>query len=105
MTPLSASNEPALNANSTKTRIAIVEDDGPTRSILVEVVRGAPGLELVSHYGDSEAAAESLVHDRPDVVLMDINMPNLNGVECVRQLKPQLPSTQFLMLTVYEDAD
>jgi len=86
-------------------RVAIVEDDGPTRRILVDVITSAPDLELVSHYGGGERAVESLVHDRPDVVLMDINMPHLNGVECVRRLKPSLPATQFLMLTVYEDPD
>ncbi len=86
-------------------RISIVEDDEPTRRILVDVIKSAAGLELVSHYTGSEAALESLQRDRPDVVLMDINMPELNGVECVRRLKPRLPQTQFLMLTVYEDAD
>jgi DNA-binding NarL/FixJ family response regulator len=93
------------SAPSAKTRVSIVEDDGPTRQILVDVIASAPDLELVSHYGGGEAAVDSLVNDRPDVVLMDINMPQLNGVECVRRLKPRLPATQFLMLTVYEDSD
>lgn len=88
-----------------KKRVSIVEDDGPTRRILVDVIASAPDLELVSHYGGGERAVEALATDRPDVVLMDINMPHLNGVECVRRLKPQLPATQFLMLTVYEDPD
>lgn len=51
------------------------------------------------------AAVAALRADAPNVVLMDINMPGLNGVECVQRLKPQMPQTQFLMLTVYEDAD
>jgi DNA-binding NarL/FixJ family response regulator len=97
--------EAPVPAVLTKRRVAIVEDDNPTRRILVEVVKSAAELELVSQYGESEVAAELLVKDAPDVVLMDINMPQLNGVECVRLLKPRLPSTQFLMLTVYEDAD
>ncbi|MEO6567980.1 MAG: response regulator transcription factor [Opitutaceae bacterium] len=86
-------------------RISIVDDDEPTRRILMEVIKGAPELELVSHYAGSISAIESLAADRPDVVLMDINMPQCNGVECVRRLKPTMPQTQFLMLTVYEDAD
>jgi DNA-binding NarL/FixJ family response regulator len=88
-----------------KTRVAIVEDDEPVRRILVEVISSAPTLELISHYGSTEVALEQLPNDRPDVVLMDINLPKINGVECVRRLRTRLPQTQFLMLTVYEDAD
>lgn len=98
-----------VNLDSTppgqRTRVSIVEDDEPTRRILVDVIESAPELELVTQYGSSRKAAESLVGDAPHVVLMDINMPEMNGVECVRRLKPQMPSTQFLMLTVYEDTD
>jgi DNA-binding NarL/FixJ family response regulator len=86
-------------------RISIVEDDEPTRRILADVIRSAPDLELLSHYGDTAQALESLPKDKPDVVLMDINLIGSTGVECVRTLKPLLPSTQFLMLTVYEDSD
>lgn len=88
-----------------KIRLAIVEDDEPIREILSEIVRGAAGLELVSVFVDAESAIERLPKDQPDVVLMDINLPKLSGVECVRRLRPQLARTQFLMLTVYEDAD
>ncbi|MGC4071904.1 MAG: response regulator transcription factor [Nibricoccus sp.] len=85
-----------------KTRVSIVDDDGPTRSILMEVISHVPSLEYVSDYGSSVQALSRLPKDRPDVVLMDINMPDPNGVECVRLLKPQMPDTQFLMLTVYQ---
>ncbi len=88
-----------------KTRVSIVEDDEPTRRILTEVVQQVRTLELISDYGVTAKALERLPADRPDVVLMDINMPAPNGVECVRQLKPQMPQTQFLMLTVYESTD
>jgi DNA-binding NarL/FixJ family response regulator len=86
-------------------RISIVEDDEPTRRILADVIRGTPDLELLSHYGDTTQALESLPKDKPDVVLMDINLIGATGVDCVRHLKPLLPATQFLMLTVYEDSD
>src|SRR5689334_25254854 len=86
-------------------RISIVEDDEPTRRILADVIRGAPDLTLLSDYGDPAQAIASLPRDKPDVVLMDINLLESTGVECVRQLKPQMPLTQFLMLTVYEDSD
>jgi DNA-binding NarL/FixJ family response regulator len=86
-------------------RVALVEDDEPTRRILMDVIAGAPRLALVSQHASTESALASLPAAQPDVVLMDINVPLLNGVECVRRLKPLLPQTQFLMLTVYEDAD
>jgi len=88
-----------------KTRICILEDDAATRRILVDVIKSAPALEIVHDYGSSEDALAELPGDKPDVVLMDINLPNVNGVECVRRLKPHMPATQFLMLTVYEDPD
>ena len=59
----------------------------------------------MSEHGSAESALAALPAAKPEVVLMDINLPGLNGIECVRQLKPLLPDTQFLMLTVYEDAD
>lgn len=86
-------------------RLSIVEDDEPTRRILGDIVRNTADMELVSLFVDAESALEALPHDQPDVVLMDINLPQLSGVECVRRLRPLLPQTQFLMLTVYEDAD
>jgi len=86
-------------------RLSIVEDDEPTRRILADVIRSSPDLELISHYGDTAQALESLPREKPDVVLMDINLIGSTGVECVRHLKPVLPATQFLMLTVYEDSD
>jgi DNA-binding NarL/FixJ family response regulator len=88
-----------------KTRVSIVEDDRPVREALAGIVAGAPELELVSQYDRSEAAVKGLPGDRPDVVLTDINLPDRTGVETVRQLKPQMPATQFLMLTVYEDSE
>ena len=71
-------------------RISIVEDDEPTRRILADVIRGAPDLALLSDYGDTAQALASLPRDKPDVVLMDINLIGSTGVELVRQLKPQM---------------
>lgn len=85
--------------------VSIVEDDGQARLILAEWVNRAAGFRCASHYGSGEEALERLPQDRPDVVLMDINLLAMNGVECVRQLKPRLPRTEFIMLTVYEDAE
>ena len=85
--------------------VSIVEDDAPAREILANWIRRADGFRFVSEHGSTESALETLPAQKPAVVLMDINLPGLNGIECVRRLKPLLPDTQFVMLTVYEDAD
>jgi DNA-binding NarL/FixJ family response regulator len=85
--------------------VSIIEDDAPAREILSNWIRHASGFRCVSQYGNAEAALVKLPADKPGVVLMDINLPGMSGIECVRQLKPQLPGTQFVMLTVYEDTD
>lgn len=86
-------------------RVSIVDDDEPISRILADLIRESKNLEFVSAYNDTGLALEKLPLERPDVVLMDINIPGLNGIECVRRLKPVLPGTQFLMLTVYADSD
>jgi DNA-binding NarL/FixJ family response regulator len=85
--------------------VSIVEDDGQARLILAEWIQKAAGFQCLSHYASAEEALEHLPRDAPNIVLMDINLPGMNGVEGVRQLKPLLPSTEFIMLTVYEDCD
>jgi DNA-binding NarL/FixJ family response regulator len=86
-------------------KVAIVEDDEGIRTSLATMVRRAPALRWAGDYADAEVALKEIPHRPPDVVLMDINLPGMNGVECVRQLKASLPAVQFLMLTVYEDSD
>ena len=85
--------------------VCIVEDDLPLRSIYAEWIDKAEGFKLVSQYENGQEACEAIPQDIPDVALMDINLPGMNGVECVRKLKPQLPKVQFVMITVYEDSD
>jgi DNA-binding NarL/FixJ family response regulator len=85
--------------------VSLVEDDAQARKILAGWLSRAPGFRLAGDWGDAEAALEELVEKKPDVVLMDINLPGISGVEAVQRLKPLIPSTQFVMLTVYEDAD
>src|SRR5258706_6865959 len=86
-------------------KVAIVEDDEGIRSSLGALIRRAPALRLAGDYPDAESAITEILRRPLDVVLMDINLPGVNGVECVRQLKSVLPAVQFLMLTVYEDGD
>lgn len=85
--------------------VSIVEDQDPLRATLARVLSRADGFECVSDYPSAEAALEGLPRDRPQVVLMDINLPGINGVECVRRLKAQLPEVLVIMLTVYEDTE
>ncbi|WP_040546602.1 response regulator [Pedosphaera parvula] len=86
-------------------KVAIVEDDEGIRLSLATLIRRAPALRLVGDHADGETALKEIPRQLPDVVLMDINLPGMNGVECVRQLKGVVPSVQFLMLTVYEDSE
>jgi DNA-binding NarL/FixJ family response regulator len=86
-------------------KVSIVDDDDGIRSSLATLIRRAPSLKLMGDYADAETALKELPRKEPDVVLMDINLPGMNGVECVRQLKNALPKLQVLMLTVYEDSD
>ena len=85
--------------------VSIVEDDTPTREILAEWIASSRGFRLVAECENVKRALELLPKTRPDVVLMDINLPGVSGVEGVKQLKRILPATQFVMLTVYEDTD
>ncbi len=85
--------------------VSIVEDNDQLRTTLARVISRAEGFRCISNYGSAEAALQGLPKDRPEVVLMDINLPGMNGVECVRQLKQLLPDVQVVMLTVYEDTE
>ncbi|HKW29516.1 MAG TPA: response regulator transcription factor [Verrucomicrobiae bacterium] len=84
-------------------KISIIEDDVPAREILADWIRRAEGFHCVGEFDDAESALAALPHEQPAVALVDINLPGLNGIECIRRLKPVLPQTQFVILTVYED--
>ncbi len=87
------------------TTVSIVEDNDQLRSTLVRLINRADDFRCVSNYATAEAALIGLPHDHPKVVLMDINLPGINGVECVRRLKETLPTAQVIMLTAYEDTE
>lgn len=88
-----------------KIRVVIVEDDKEMREGLELIVQSHPSLECLATCPSGEAALETIPVVVPDIVLMDIHLPGISGIECIRQLKPTLPLTQFMMCTVYEDAD
>ncbi|HEU5397242.1 MAG TPA: response regulator transcription factor [Verrucomicrobiae bacterium] len=85
--------------------VSIVEDDDPVRNVLADWIRETPGFKCVGVHSNADLAVAALPLEKPMVVLMDINMPGMSGIECVRCLKPQMMDTQFVMLTVYEDFD
>ena len=85
--------------------VSIVEDNDQLRATLVRLINRAEGFRCLSDYANAEAALEGLPLERPEVVLMDINLPGMNGVECVRRLKQIAPATQVVMLTAYEDTE
>jgi len=83
----------------------VVEDDTSVRDILTTWLRQAKGFDCIGIFPDVESALPQIAHRKPDVVLIDINLPGLSGIDCVRQLKPRTPGTQFVMLTIYEDSN
>jgi RNA polymerase sigma factor (sigma-70 family) len=85
--------------------VSIVEDNRGTRESLTELLGRSPALRFMTAYPNGEDALSKIPGESPDVVLMDINLPKMNGIECVAQLKQQLPKTQVLMLTTYEEGD
>ena len=102
---LSAAQIAEERAADGRISVSVVEDEKWLRENLSRAIGQSPGLRHVNSYSSAEAALKGVPTDRPDVVVMDINLPGLDGVECVRQLKLALPETQFLMLTVYEETD
>jgi DNA-binding NarL/FixJ family response regulator len=86
-------------------KVAIVEDSPVIRQSLATIVNQAPGLKCVGVCATAEEALEKIPRLAPDVILMDIQLPKLSGIECAAQIKPQLPGTQIVMVTVYEDMD
>lgn len=85
--------------------VAIVEDDPLWRASLETLLRETEGFALVESCSTAEAALATLPRRKPAVVLMDINLPGMSGVECTRQLKALLPELQVIMLTAYDDND
>jgi DNA-binding NarL/FixJ family response regulator len=84
-------------------RVSIVEDLAEVREGLVDLVQSDEELSMVSSFKDAESAAQKLPELRVDIVVMDINLPGMSGIDCIRSIKEKCPGTQFLMFTVYEN--
>ena len=84
-------------------RVSIVEDLSEVRQGLAELVASDRELSLVGSFEDAESAVEQLPALQADIVLMDINLPGMSGIDCIRNIKAKCPATQFMMFTVYEN--
>lgn len=84
--------------------VMIVEDDRSVRTILEAWIKEEEAFTCLGVFPDVESAIPQITREKPDVAIVDINLPGLSGVECVRRAKLLTPNTQFVMLTVYEDS-
>ena len=83
--------------------ICIVEDLEEVRNGMTSLLTLDERFEVLASFHDAERATKELPAWQPDIVIMDINLPGMNGIECIKKVKPQCPQTQFMMFTIYED--
>jgi DNA-binding NarL/FixJ family response regulator len=95
----------STNTGAPVIKVVVVEDQSWMRENLVREINADPQFSCVNAYRTAEAALRGIPDDRPDVVLMDINLPGIDGVECVKRLKCVLPEVRCLMLTIYEESE
>ena len=95
--------EPGKTAG--KASVALVEDNTGVRESLAVLINGAPGFRCVGAYANAEVALKQIPENWPDIVLMDINLPQMSGIDCVARLKAQRPDLHILMLTVHVDSE
>lgn len=91
--------------DTSKIKVAVVEDQTPIRESLAWLINDSPGFRCTGGFGSMEAALVKLGDDLPDVLLMDIGLPGMSGIEGVKEVKRRWPQVLILMLTVYEDND
>lgn len=91
--------------NSDPRTIAIVEDESDLRRTFAESLSEIPEWRIIGSFPNAEIALPALIADPPDVVMMDIQLPGMSGIECAASLKAAHPQVQILMITVYDDAD
>lgn len=96
---------PTITASSPMTAIGIVEDNPTIRAGLEELVSGLKGCRCVGAFDSAEDALRKLPALKPEMILMDIHLPKLSGIECTARIKELLPDVRVLMLTVYEDEE
>lgn len=96
-----------MGKNTTRKTIAVavVEDDAGLSQSLRKILEEGPGTRCLAAVGSAEEAYDTLAAQKPDVILMDVNLPGASGVQCVERLAPLLPHTHFIMLTVFDDTE
>jgi DNA-binding NarL/FixJ family response regulator len=88
-----------------KKSVVVVEDDKGLREQLVQILESAPDIKCLAAFASAEEALPQILAKNPDVVLMDIKLPNMSGIQCVAEIKKTAPSMQIIMVTVYEDSE
>jgi DNA-binding NarL/FixJ family response regulator len=88
-----------------KKTVVIVEDNHGLREQLIQILETAPDLKCLGAYVSAEAALPEILEKKPDVVLMDIKLPGMSGIQCVAEIKKVAPGMQIIMVTVYEDSE
>ena len=91
--------------NKKNISVVIIEDDETIRDGFTYLINAAPNYEVVNSYSSVDDALHGLVSDKPDVILLDIELPGIKGIDAIPKLKTLLPKTFILMLTVYENED
>jgi DNA-binding NarL/FixJ family response regulator len=86
-------------------KVSIVDDEVDLRENIAGYIDAAKGFRCIGMHSNAKDALANIPKEKPDVVLMDINLGGMSGIECVRLLKPQVPETQVVMLTVFEDTE
>ena len=109
--PAKPANAPAASATATMiskspaARVVVVEDDANLRKTMIAFINRSPGFCCAGTFADGETALAEIPRLKPDVVLMDIGLPGMSGIECVSALKAVMPATPIIMLTVYDEGD
>ena len=85
--------------------VSIVEDKAETREMLAAMLKSAPGLQCIGVHCSAESALKGIPDEKPDVVLVDIHLPGINGIECVSRLKSKMPRLQVLILTRFDESE
>ena len=85
--------------------VMVVEDNQGLREQILQILETAPDLKCIGAYASGEQAVPVIIEKRPDVVLMDIKLPGISGIQCVAQIKKAVPDIQIVMVTVYEDSE
>lgn len=103
--PAAVEPSPAAYSFETMIHVAIVEDDAKLRATLERFLGAQTGFRCVGAFPNAESALAGIPKVRPDVVLMDINLPGMSGIECVAKLRSVMSSAKIIMLTVFEESE